>query len=205
MGTALAAGGFAGLVLGLAAQDVLANIFGGIMIVISRPYKVGDRVTVSTWQYGLLAPTYPPKFFSNDFLIPGYTGTVTDISLLYTTIFTDDQIPVKIPNSIMIQAAIFIHNGEEKRKVRTKYEVSKDIDPDVLINVLKEKIKKLDFVIEEPSIKVLETTLNTYILGIDTICKTIYEEPPRSEILKIVMRTVRELQTKTAAASDYNR
>ncbi|AAK42879.1 mechanosensitive ion channel family protein [Saccharolobus solfataricus] len=205
LGTALAAGGFAGLVLGLAAQDVLANIFGGIMIVISRPYKVGDRVTVSTWQYGLLAPTYPPKFFSNDFLIPGYTGTVTDISLLYTTIFTDDQIPVKIPNSIMIQAAIFIHNGEEKRKVRTKYEVSKDIDPDVLINVLKEKIKKLDFVIEEPSIKVLETTLNTYILGIDTICKTIYEEPPRSEILKIVMRTVRELQTKTAAASDYNR
>ncbi|SAI86447.1 mechanosensitive ion channel family protein [Saccharolobus solfataricus] len=205
LGTALAAGGFAGLVLGLAAQDVLANIFGGIMIVISRPYKVGDRVTVSTWQYGLLAPTYPPKFFSNDFLIPGYTGTVTDISLLYTTIFTDDQIPVKIPNSIMIQAAIFIHNGEEKRKVRTKYEVSKDIDPDVLINVLKEKIKKLDFVIEEPSIKVLETTLNTYILGIDTICKTIYEEPPRSEIQKIVMRTVRELQTKTAAASDYNR
>ncbi|MEM4912083.1 MAG: mechanosensitive ion channel family protein, partial [Metallosphaera sp.] len=81
---------------------------------------------------------------------------------------------------------------------------SKDIDPDVLTNVLKEKIKKLDFVIEEPSIKVLETTLNTYILAIDTICKTIYEEPPRSEILKVVMRTVRELQTKTASSSGNN-
>ncbi|ACP39263.1 MscS Mechanosensitive ion channel [Sulfolobus islandicus M.14.25] len=179
LGAALAAGGFAGLVLGLASQDVLSNIFGGIMLVISRPYKVGDRVTISTWQYGLIAPTYPPKFFSNDFLIPGYTGTVTDISLLYTTIFTDEQVPVKIPNSIMIQAAIFLHNREERRKVRTKYEVSKDIDHDVLINVLKEKIKKLDFVIEEPSIKVLETTLNTYILAIDTICKTIYEETPK--------------------------
>ncbi|QXJ31177.1 mechanosensitive ion channel family protein [Saccharolobus shibatae] len=204
LGAALAAGGFAGLVLGLASQDVLSNIFGGIMLVISRPYKVGDRVTISTWQYGLIAPTYPPKFFSNDFLIPGYTGTVTDISLLYTTIFTDDQVPVKIPNSIMIQAAIFLHNREERRKVRTKYEVSKDIDPDVLINVLKEKIKKLDFVIEEPSIKILETTLNTYILAIDTICKTIYEEPSRSEILKVVMRTVRELQTKTASSSGNN-
>ncbi|QXJ27862.1 putative integral membrane protein [Saccharolobus shibatae B12] len=204
LGAALAAGGFAGLVLGLASQDVLSNIFGGIMLVISRPYKVGDRVTISTWQYGLIAPTYPPKFFSNDFLIPGYTGTVTDISLLYTTIFTDDQVPVKIPNSIMIQAAIFLHNREERRKVRTKYEVSKDIDPDVLTNVLKEKIKKLDFVIEEPSIKVLETTLNTYILAIDTICKTIYEEPSRSEILKVVMRTVRELQTKTASSSGNN-
>ena len=145
LGAALAAGGFAGLVLGLASQDVLSNIFGGIMLVISRPYKVGDRVTISTWQYGLIAPTYPPKFFSNDFLIPGYTGTVTDISLLYTTIFTDEQVPVKIPNSIMIQAAIFLHNREERRKVRTKYEVFKDIDPDVLINVLKEKIKKIGF------------------------------------------------------------
>ncbi|ACP46940.1 MscS Mechanosensitive ion channel [Sulfolobus islandicus Y.G.57.14] len=204
LGAALAAGGFAGLVLGLASQDVLSNIFGGIMLVISRPYKVGDRVTISTWQYGLIAPTYPPKFFSNDFLIPGYTGTVTDISLLYTTIFTDEQVPVKIPNSITIQAAIFLHNREERRKVRTKYEVFKDIDPDVLINVLKEKIKKLDFVIEEPSIKVLETTLNTYILAIDTICKTTYEEPPRSEILKVVMRTVRELQAKTASSSGNN-
>ncbi|QGA53142.1 mechanosensitive ion channel [Sulfolobus sp. E5-1-F] len=205
LGAALAAGGFAGLVVGLAAQTVLGNIFGGIMVVISRPYKVGDRVTISTWQYGLIAPTYPPKFFSNDFLIPGYTGTVTDISLLYTTIFTDDQVPVKIPNSIIIQAAIFIHDREERRKVRTKYEVSKDIDPDVLISVLKEKIKKLDFVIEEPSIKILETTLNTYILGIDTICKTIHEEPPRSEILKITMRTVRELQAKAATTSGNNR
>ncbi|MCY0882392.1 MAG: mechanosensitive ion channel, partial [Acidianus infernus] len=95
IGAALAAGGFAGLVLGLASQTVLSNIFGGIMLLFSRPYKVGDRITISTWQYGLIAPTYPPKFFSNDFLIPGYTGVVTDISLLYTTIYTDDKVPVK--------------------------------------------------------------------------------------------------------------
>ncbi|WP_338598736.1 mechanosensitive ion channel family protein [Sulfolobus tengchongensis] len=205
IGAALAAGGFAGLVLGLASQDVLSNIFGGIMLVFSRPYKVGDRITVSTWQYGLIAPTYPPKFFSNDFLIPGYTGVVTDISLLYTTIYTDDQVPVKIPNSIMIQAAIFIHNREERRKVRTKYEVSKDMDPDIVINTLKERIRELEFVLEEPSIKVLETTFNTYILAIDTVCKTIYEEPVRSEILKVTMKTIKELQEslKRTIRSDH--
>ncbi|MEM3767878.1 MAG: mechanosensitive ion channel family protein, partial [Metallosphaera sp.] len=53
LGAALAAGGFAGLVLGLASQDVLSNVFGGIMLLFSRPYKVGQRVTVSTWQYGM--------------------------------------------------------------------------------------------------------------------------------------------------------
>lgn len=204
LGTALAAGGFAGLVLGLASQDVLSNIFGGIMLVFSRPYKVGDRITVSTWQYGLIAPTYPPKFFSNDFLIPGYTGEVIEISLLYTTIYTDDKVPVKIPNSIMIQAAIFVHNQEEKRKVRTKYEISKDIDPDVVISALKEKIKKMDIILEEPSFKILEITLNTYILGIDVVCKSVYEEPVRDQILRIVMQTMKELQ-QIQKAQDGNK
>jgi small-conductance mechanosensitive channel len=154
IGAALAAGGFAGLVLGLASQTVLSNIFGGIMLLFSRPYKVGDRITVSTSQYGLIAPTYPPKFFSNDFLIPGYTAIVTDISLLHTTILADEQIILKIPNSAMIQAAIFIHNSEEKRKVRTKYEVPKDLDPELVINALKSKIKNnVNSLLEEPTIR----------------------------------------------------
>lgn len=145
LGAALAAGGFAGLVLGLATQNVLSNIFGGILLIFSRAYKIGDRVTIVTWQYGLLAPTYPPKFFSNDFLLPGYTGEVIDISLLYTIIYTDEKIPVKIPNSVMIQAAIFIHNQEEKRRVRTKYEISKDLEPEIVIPVLKERIQRFGF------------------------------------------------------------
>ncbi len=193
IGAALAAGGFAGLVLGLASQTVLSNIFGGIMLLFSRPYKVNDRITVSTWQYGLIAPTYPPKFFSNDFLIPGYTGVVTDISLLYTTIYTDDKVPVKIPNSIMIQAAIFIHNSEEMRKIRSKYEISKDLDPETVIRALKPRIEKIDGVINV-DMKVLETTFNTYILGIDTLAKSIFEEPIRDQVLRITMKTIKELQ-----------
>ncbi|MFP3218102.1 mechanosensitive ion channel family protein [Acidianus sp.] len=193
IGAALAAGGFAGLVLGLASQTVLSNIFGGIMLLFSRPYKVGDRITISTWQYGLIAPTYPPKFFSNDFLIPGYTGVVTDISLLYTTIYTDDKVPVKIPNNIMVQAAIFIHNSEELRKIRSKYEVSKDLDPATVIKELKPKIEKIEGVLEV-DIKVLETTFTTYILGIDTLAKSIFEEPIRDQVLRITMKTIKELQ-----------
>lgn len=193
IGAALAAGGFAGLVLGLASQTVLSNIFGGIMLLFSRPYKVGDRITISTWQYGLIAPTYPPKFFSNDFLIPGYTGVVTDISLLYTTIYTDDKVPVKIPNSIMVQAAIFIHNAEEVRKIRSKYEVSKDLDPETVIKELKPKIERIEGVLEV-DIKVLETTFTTYILGIDTLAKSIFEEPIRDQVLRITMKTIKELQ-----------
>jgi small-conductance mechanosensitive channel len=176
IGAALAAGGFAGLVLGLASQDVLGNIFGGIAIVGSHPFKIGDRITVSTWQYGLDAPAYPPKFYSEDFIIPGYTGVVTDVSLMYTSMLTDDNLPLKIPNSIMIQAAVFIQGRNDSRTVRTKFEVPKEIDPDIIIPELNDRIKNLEFIRKDPKIMVYETTLTTYILVVEALCKGNYEE-----------------------------
>ncbi|SMD30594.1 mechanosensitive ion channel family protein [Picrophilus oshimae] len=188
IGAALAAGGFAGLVLGLASQDVLSNIFGGIAVVGSRPFKVGDRITVSTWQYGLDAPAYPPKFYSNDFLIPGYTGVVTNISLMYTSMLTDDNVPLKIPNSIMIQSAIFVHGVNDSRLVRTKFEVSKDIDPDIFIPRAYDALKSLDFIKGRLQVRIYETTFTSYVIVVEALCKGAYEEPPRSEILKILIK-----------------
>jgi len=193
-----------GLVVGLALQTSLSNIFSGIFIILSRPFKIGDRVTILTWQYGLLAPWYPPKFFSNDFLIPGHTGVVVDVGLMYTTIITDENVKMKIPNNIMIQAAVFQHD-EEYRLVRTKYEVSKDLDPDILIPVLEERLSKLEFMVNRPIIKVLDTTFNTYIIVVDAYCKGQYEEPPRSEIIKIIMKTVKELQKQRITERDSTR
>ncbi|AAT43098.1 mechanosensitive ion channel family protein [Picrophilus oshimae] len=188
IGAALAAGGFAGLVLGLASQDVLSNIFGGIAVVGSRPFRVGDRITVSTWQYGLDAPAYPPKFYSNDFLIPGYTGVVTNISLMYTSMLTDDNVPLKIPNSIMIQSAIFVHGVNDARLVRTKFEVSKDIDPDIFIPRAYDALKSLDFIKGRLQVRIYETTFTSYVIVVEALCKGAYEEPPRSEILKILIK-----------------
>lgn len=196
LGAALAAGGFSGLILGLASQNVLSNIFGGIMIIVTRPFKVDDRITVSTWQYGLDAPAYPPKFWSNDFIIPGYTGIVKNISLIYTYIITDDNTPLRIPNSILIQAAIFVQNGSGARVVRTKYEIPKSIDPDDAINSIKKRVKKLKFIKTDPSIRILESTLNTYIIVIEALCEGQYEEIPRSEIIKATMKAVNGLINK---------
>lgn len=196
---ALAAGGFTGLVLGLASQFVLSNIIGGVTIIVTKPYRVGDRITFTTWQYGLLAPAYPPKFFSQDFLVPGYTGVVTEITLMYTVIRTDDNIPLKVPNSIMAQAAIFVHSDTEYRVVRTKYEVPKDLDPDLVIQRVKGEVSKLDFVVGEPSVQILDTSQTTYVIAVDAACKTIKEEPARSEVIKAVMRAVRAVREAQAA------
>lgn len=191
---ALAAGGFAGLVVGLASQFILSNVFGGITIILTRPYRVGDRITFTTWQYGMLAPTYPPKFFSQDFLIPGYTGVVKEINLMYTVILTDDNVPVKVPNAVMAQAAIFVHSESDARRVRTKYEVPKELDVDMVLRAVEEAVSRLDIVVGKPSVKVIDTSQTTYVIAVDALCRTLDEEPARSEIIKAIMRAVKHVQ-----------
>jgi small-conductance mechanosensitive channel len=198
--TALLAGGtFAGLVIGLAGQTVLSNVIAGVMLVIARPYEVNDRVTFVTWQYGRIVPIYPPKFFSQDFLMPGYSGRVMTIGLTYTTVRLDDGPLMKIPNSVMVQAAVVSHEVKE-RWVRTRYEVPNSIDPKTLLPALEETIKKNEWIANPASVSALigSGTLSTYVVSVDAVCRGSYEDPPRSSILIDIMAVVERLKEKGA-------
>jgi small-conductance mechanosensitive channel len=90
---------FAGIILGLAAQTVLANVFAGLMIVLADPYRPGDRVSFITSSYGALAPSYP-----HEMMYPGYSGTIQDVGLIYTVVDLDGGGSAKFPNSIVLSA-----------------------------------------------------------------------------------------------------
>lgn len=190
----LAGGTFAGLVLGLASQTVLANVIAGVMLIFAHPMEPGERVTITTWQYGLIAPTYPPKFYSQDFLIPGYTGTVAEFGLVYTRFLVDDGTVLRIPNNILIQAAVLSHDTAQ-RWVRLKYEVPAAIDPAPLLDVLRERLAKNEWVIagQPVRVRVNQAMMNSYVLAVDAYCRGNLEEPPRSALLIDVMATVRSL------------
>lgn len=81
----LAFGGIGGLAIGFAAKDLLANFFGGLMIYLDRPFKVGDWVRS------------PDKEIE---------GTVEDIGWRLTRIRTFDKRPLYIPNGIFTQIAV---------------------------------------------------------------------------------------------------
>ncbi len=184
-GVALLAGGtFGGLVLGLAGQQVLSNVLAGLLLLLSRPFEVGDRITVTEWQYGAILPSYPPKYFSDDLLYPGFTGVIKDISLNYTLIQTDQGPFVKIPNNILIQAAFVVH-GVDKRWVKTRYEVSKPIDIDQLLNVAREVVEKNKWVVkpEDTRITIENITPTSIVIAINALCKGELEDPPRSSLL----------------------
>ncbi len=183
-GTALLAGGtFAGLVIGLAGTTVLSNVFGGVLLIIARPFEVGDRVTITTWQYGLVVPTLPGKFISDDRFIPGYTGVVDDLSLTYTNLVLDDGPLMKIPNNVMVQAAVLKH--ATPRWVRTRYEVPGHPDPEALIQAVEAAVRKNAWIVDPYRVQVLlqAITPTSTILAVDALCKSAFEDPPRSSIL----------------------
>lgn len=106
---------FVGIVLGLAAQTVLANVFAGLLIVLADPYRPGDRVSFVTSNYGLLAASYP-----HEETYPSYTGTVRDVGLIYTVIELDEGGLAKFPNGLVLNALTLYHAPGDVQAFRVR-------------------------------------------------------------------------------------
>jgi small conductance mechanosensitive channel len=204
-GYALLAGGtFAGLVIGLASQTALSNFVAGVVLLMARPFEPGDRLTFTTWQYGLLMPSYPPRFYSDDMLVPGFTGTVEDIGLMYTELRLDQGPTVVFPNSIVIQGAVISHDVSA-RWVRVKYEVPPMIDPRKLLPMVRETVAKDDSVVGKTSVRVFvnAATMASYVISVDALCAGNMEEPPRSALYLRIRDVVASLgATRTQVDPD---
>ena len=84
----LIGGALTGIIVGIAAQQSLGNVFAGFVLLLSRPFTLGERVRVRS---GSLGGTFD--------------GTVTAMSLAYVTIETADG-PVNVPNSALLSAGV---------------------------------------------------------------------------------------------------
>lgn len=81
----LAFGGVGGIAIGFAAKDLLANFFGGLMVYMDRPFKVGDWIRSPDQEI---------------------EGTVEHIGWRLTTIRTFDKRPLYVPNSVFTQISV---------------------------------------------------------------------------------------------------
>lgn len=93
----LALGGVGGIAVGFAAKDLLANFFGGLMIYLDRPFKVGDWIR------------------SNDKEIE---GTVENIGWRLTRIRTFDKRPLYVPNSVFTSIAVENPSRMTNRRIK---------------------------------------------------------------------------------------
>lgn len=104
--TILAFSASVGVAIGFAAQDILKNTFGGIMILFDRPFMVGDKIEVGS-----------------------FYGEVVEIGLRYTRVTTPDDNLVSIPNSEVMNSSVSNANaGESNCQVVAEIYLPIDVD-----------------------------------------------------------------------------
>jgi len=160
----LISAGFLGIVLGLAAQSTLSNVFSGISMIIAKPFEPGDYITVQTWQYSRMPSTYPHEEF-----IPGYNGIVNKIGLLYTEII-ENNIPLYVPNSILNQALVINYHRSETRTLRLRVEISSEVSFAQLKKIIKGVLKRHN-VYKGVSIQIEHISQNSYGVSVTYTAK----------------------------------
>jgi small-conductance mechanosensitive channel len=139
---ALLGGTVTGLVLGLALQPVLGNLFAGIIILTTRFVEVGDtvRIVASQIPYHIASlPAY--KYFSPDYVAPGYKGRVVEIGLIYTTLILDTGYELRVPNMVLLSSGVvdYTPKWSEKQVVLVRLELPLSV---IDLDKLEEEIRK---------------------------------------------------------------
>lgn len=120
--------GTAGLAIGLALQDSLANVAGGFLIMFTKPLKVGDLV----------------KFGD-------VTGTVKSVGILQTKLILGDQTIVVIPNGQISEAIIVNYSEKELRRLDLEIGISYNDDFELAKEVISGLITAHPLAVEEPA------------------------------------------------------
>ena len=135
----IAGAGVAGVAIGFAAKDTLSNLIAGILLIIDRPFEVGDRIEV--WS----APTGSATW-----------GDVIDVGLRATKIKTTDNIIIIIPNNeIMTRDIVNYTIITSKIRVRINVGVAYDSDIKKTRKVLLMVADAVPWVAKKPEPKVI--------------------------------------------------
>ncbi|WP_212747657.1 mechanosensitive ion channel family protein [Fodinibius saliphilus] len=128
--------GAAGLAAGLAWQGTLSDIAAGVMLLVMRPFNVGDSIEVD-----------------------GTSGTVEEIGVVMTKVNTFDNVAIVMPNSNVWGSNIKNMSANDKRRIDLVIGFGYDDDIDHAIETIKNILDNEDRILEEPEPKVAVSEL----------------------------------------------
>lgn len=140
----LASGGVA---IGLALQGSLSNFAGGVLILLLKPFVVGDYIIEDT---------------------NGKEGTVKEIQIFYTKLSTIDNKTIVIPNGMLTNNSITNATAKDERQLDLRVGISYDADIRQAKNVIEELLEKDECIIKNEQINVFvhELAESAVVLGI---------------------------------------
>ena len=117
-----------GVAVGMALSGNLSNFAGGVIILVFRPYKVGDYIEAST----------------------GAAGTVTDIQIFHTVLTTPDNKLIFAPNGAMSSAVVTNYSRKDTRRVDFLFGVEYGTDFNEAKSIIMEVINKDSRILKDP-------------------------------------------------------
>jgi small-conductance mechanosensitive channel len=166
----------AGLAIGIGAMDIVKNMFGGAVVILSRPFQIGDRITINE-----------------------HYGEVVDIRFLHTRIKQIDNALVSIPNSLFISKEVKNQNyGSIDCPIIIDFWIPGDSDPKQVkkllyeatitskyVNLDKRVIIYIDDVIKQ--VQIQHYKIKVYVFD------TSYEFDFRTDVTEVVKQKLHDM------------
>lgn len=142
--------GTAGVAIGLALQDSLSNVAGGIMLLINKPFKIGDYIMVS-----------------------GVSGTVKQITILYTRLDSDSNQAIFIPNGQVSGAVVTNNNTNGTRRVDLKFSISYEDDYQKAREIILQVLSRNEKILMDPAptVRMIEHAASSINIAVRPWCK----------------------------------
>lgn len=143
----------AGVAVGLALQGSLSNFAGGILILLLKPFAVGDYIIVTQ---------------------EGIEGTVKEIQIFYTKLATVDNQTVVVPNSILTNNSLTNVTARPERKLDLKVGISYDADLKKAKSLIEDMLHQDSSVIQDEEVRVFVDSLgdSAVVIGLRAWVKT---------------------------------
>ncbi len=136
-----------GVGISLAVQGTLSNFAGGVIIILMRPFKLGDFITSA-----------------------GESGTVEDIKLFYTHIVTPDNRMIYIPNGTLANNVIVNASVKDTRRLDLTFSIAYECDVELARKLILDVCAKNDAIFKEPAPFVVVASYAAS--SIDIVCRT---------------------------------
>ena len=118
-----------GVCIGLAVNGALANLAGGVLIILTRPFRVDDFIEAQ-----------------------GISGTVADIRITNTKIITPDNKVIYVPNGALANGNIINYSEKDTRRVDFDFTIARTADVEKAKAVITEIFEKHELVLKNPAI-----------------------------------------------------
>lgn len=167
--------GVGGVAVGFAFKDIFQNLLAGMLILITRPFKIGDQIVSGA-----------------------HEGTVDDIQIRATLVRTYDNRRIVIPNSELFTNRVIVNTAFDRRRVQIMVGTGYGDDIDLAESVILREVGRIARILQKPAPSVLVRALNDSTVDLEI--RFWIEPSVKREVVETTDAVIRAIKPALVAA-----